>query len=166
MVKVMRKCYTRIEELEADATNDKSMLPTAMKGRLEFAIQAAYGYERALEKVLQTRPGTLLLNQLELQKSNTDNLLVSFESTQSTQETQARRSSGRVRRPNVALRDNVENETAVSNRDQCLEELQERQRNLIDQIQEISTKNLETELHIMEQIYHCKKMREEFEAGT
>ena len=65
----------------------------------------------------------------------------------------------------MTLQDNVGNETVLSNRDLCLEELQERQRNLSDQIGDISAKNLETELHIMEQIYHCK-MREEFEAGT
>ena len=147
----MRKCHRRIKQLEADATQDKSRLPTAMKGCLEFAIQATHGYIRALYKVLQTQPATLLLNKLQVQKSNTDSMVLAFELTE---ETQAQRSSGRVPQQNMRRQDNIGNNAALTDRAQRLEELKELQTNLINQIEELSAKKLQEEVHLMEQIYY------------
>ena len=92
-----------------------------------------------------------------------DSHVLAFESAQ---QTHAQRSSGRRRQQNVRLQDNIgNNETALTDRAQRLKELKELQTNLITEIEELSAKKLQDEVHLMEQIYNCKKMREEFEAG-
>ena len=152
IVKVVRRGYGRLEELEAEKTEDKSKLPSSTKQSIEANIIFANQYEAKLVERLKSGELSSLMSQLSAEKEQINAMIGRFETFMTTDDAQVT-----VDRENMS---DEQRQGIVEG----LEGLRARQASLLQRINDTNAEKLQNDMHLAEQLYILRKMRDEFMA--